>query len=638
MKNRTTPLILLILFFICEFVLSQPDGQNGIRLELIVRQKPVMVDKYFEITRDTVDIVIGTSLYTFLVNMSLEIEVDEVDSLFATFNMHLATVGSNPYNFARRYRIQFNLPARIENIPGKNGSVYQLLISPRNLIHIDTTLCSHDLNDKDQFNMDPSAHFDLYYAKQSLADFHWNNIKNYLEADLTRFRNALDITAPGKINFYLCPCPVASINWDKRFGYAIDPTRSNIYSIYNHDFVSVDAILPNMLMLLRLWGYAPPFLVEGLAGYFDFTAYKIKELKSQGKIPRIKELITTSGYHAAEAVAAEITAASFMKYLADSYGINKAINLYEQSDDLTLLRNFESLYDTPIDSLEQEWLHYIDTVLLTRRLFDHYAARANALFQSDLQIEYLEEMTKYDETRIDSIDTWKKLSMVYYQYGYYYKALEGYKRLIAIDSSLPLYWQVLGNLYMINGEYDAAREALDTVLFLDSVYATAKLLQAKILAIKGDTASAVKIANDFYSVEETAAGKIEFLLFLGTLYGAKGMYYDSAKAEQYFSDALVWSNDMIPKTPDDPTFKMRAGLAHLGLGQYEEARQYLELAYFIELRAYYQGRILLNLGKLYDAQGGHNKAVEYYQEALSIPLAEFHRQLCTQYISKPYRN
>lgn len=616
--------------------ISRSQEPGGVEFELIVRQKPPTVDRYFEITRDTMRAVIGGSLNSFLVNMNLDIQIESADSQFVTFTCHLVTIGRNPYNSAKRFRIEFNLPARMENIPGKNGSVYQLLISPRRFVEIDNSACSHDPIVEGQFSMDPSARFDLYYIKGSLGDFHWNNVKNYLEADFTRFRNALDITTPGKINFYLCPCAATSINWDRRFGYAIDPGRANIYTMYSHDFVSVDAILPNMLMILRLWGYAPPFLVEGLGGYFDFVTYNGKKLKDSGRIPKIQDILTTSGYYAADPVAAEVTAASFIKYLADSYGINKVLDLYERSDDLTLRKNIELVYETPLHSLEADWLYYIDTVRLTRTLFDLYAARANALFQSDRQIEYLEAMTQYDETKIDSIDTWKKLSTVYYQYGHYYEAVEGYTRLIEIDSSYSIYWQVLGNLYMINGEYDAAWEAFDTVSSSDSTFATARLLQAKILTIKGDTASAVKLAEANINLEQSIAGKIEFLLFLGNLYNRKGEYYDSSRAESYFSDALVWANDMIPKAPQDPAYKLRAGLALFGLRQYDEAGQYLELAHFTELRSYYLGRILLSLGNLHDVLGDNDKAVEYYQEALSLPLAAYDRSLCEQYIEKPY--
>jgi tetratricopeptide (TPR) repeat protein len=630
--------LLALLILVTFFAGSQAsaDNENGVMFEIIIRQKPEIIDKYSEIDRDTIEVVIGKGLYTFLVNTSLDIMVEEIDSQSVTFTCHLSTIGRNPYIFSERYRIELNLPARIDNIPGKHASVYQLLISPRKFVDIDSALCPHDPGPGGHFNMDPTANFDLYYVKNSLGDFHWNNIKNYLETDYRQFRDALDINIPGKISFYLCPCPAQTISWDERFGYSIDPGRANIYAIYSHDYVSVDALLPNLLTLLRLYGYAPPFLSEGLAGYFDFVPYQIKQLKSLGKIPPLKSILTTSNYMTADPAVAEVTAASFVKYLADGFGIGDVLALYEQSDDLNILKNIESMYGAELDSLEKSWLNYVDTFQLNRRVFDYYAGRANALYRPELQIEYLEEMRNYDESRYDSTDTWKKLSTTYYQYGYYYKALDGFQLLLQIDSSRAIYWQIIGNLYLINGEYDSAWAAFDSVYAVDSTYAASKLLQAKILAIRGDTASAIKLAEEHYGREASPAGKIEFLLFLGGLYQDEGEHHDAEKAERYFSDAAVWSADMMAKVPDDPTFKLRAGLANLGLGLYDEARTFLDIAHFTEIRSYQLGRILLALGNLYDVLGDHEKAVPYYRECLANQSSAHHRELAVKYIEKPY--
>ncbi|MCP4703580.1 MAG: hypothetical protein GY865_03140, partial [candidate division Zixibacteria bacterium] len=120
---------------------SQLMADEAVRFELIVRQKPAMVDNYYEIKRDTIDVIIGKSFYNLIVNMSLDIEVEKTDSLSVEFTNHLTTIGKTPYNFAKRYKVEFNLPARVENIPGKNGSIYQLLISPREIVDIDPEIC-----------------------------------------------------------------------------------------------------------------------------------------------------------------------------------------------------------------------------------------------------------------------------------------------------------------------------------------------------------------------------------------------------------------------------------------------------------------------------------------------------------------
>jgi tetratricopeptide (TPR) repeat protein len=611
---------------------------NAVEFELTARQKPAEGDKYTEIARDTLRVIIGHKITAFMVNFGLEIELLNADSSTAEYSAHLTTIGSEPYNRAGKYRVEYGLPARMDNIPGKNNSQYQALISPRKTFFADTSLCAADPADEKDFKYDPSANFDFHFVKNSLADYHWNNIRDFIETDHRRFCESLDLTMPGKINFYLCPCPSPSVNWDDRFGYMVDPGRLNIYSIYNHDYSSVDPILPNMLKLYRIWGYAPPFLVEGLAGYFDFVTFEIKKLKAEGKIPRIHSLLTTSGYYAAEPRAAEITAAAFVKFLADEYGIGKVKALYQKTDDLSIQMDIERIFGNPIDSLERLWLKYIDTVGFSRRMIDYFASRAGALFDFQKQIEYYEKMITFDSSRADSIDTWSKLSQLYYQNGDYFKARDAYAILSKIDSSRALYHQILANLHIIDGKYDRAWKELDTVAMRDSSYATSYLLKAKISAIRGDTAEAIRLAEEFYPAEKNPAGKIDFLLFLGQIHGRRGTYYNRVAAEQYFSDALAWSGELLAKATDDPQHKLRAGLACLGLKEYGKAEQYLKIAEFTEKRPFFMGEILMALGNLNDLRGDRDKGIEFYQRCLAYPLAERQRELCLKYIDAPFKD
>ena len=630
--------LLVILLFLSSTFSADDTIPNGVQFELIVRQQPEMIEKYFEISRDTIEVVNGLRQFTQLVNMGIDIEIENIDSLFVSFNCQLITIGPNPYNYAKRYRIEYNLPARISNIPGKNNSIYQLLISPRSTIEIDTLACRYKPNAAGDFGMDPSANFDLYFVKNSLGDFHWNNIKNYLEADYKFFQTKFDISTSSKMSLFLCPCPSPIVNWDKRFGYALDPGRANIYTIYSHDFISTDAILPNMLRLLQLWGYAPPFLVEGIAGFFNFTQYHIKKLKENAEIPPIKDILTTSGYYSADPMAAENAAASFTKYLMNVYGISKLQTLYKQSDDLTLLKNIENIYGKSLEQIESDWLAAVDTMTFTRQMFDHFAGRAFAINNTKQQLEYLEEMPKYDVYRFDTLDTHSKLASTYYQIGDYGKALREFQFLEKEDTAKTLNWQIIGNLYLINAELDSAWAAFDSAYAIDTNYVAARLLQAKILAIRGDTTSAIKLAEDNYEKEQSIPGQIEFLLLMGGLYKNSAMYQDTAKSEKYFSDAAALSSNIMNKVPDDPVYKLRTGLAYFGLRQYRDAIQYLELAQFTEQRAYHMGRILLHLGMLYDVIGERDKAIEYYKACIEHRSAEYHRELCRQYIVKPYKD
>ncbi len=634
-KLLLTTISALILLFL-SFCPVSAQTADGLELELIVRQKPAYLDKYFEVTRDTADIIIGTSQNIFITNMSLNINVTDADSNAAEFDLHLVTLGSKPYNTAERFHIEYNLPARIENIPGKEGSVYQLLVSPRSKIELDTAGCSYGLEKDFPFKSDPSANFEYYFIPNTLADFRWNSLKSYLEAEFTQYEKLFNLSLSNRINLFLYPCPMKNIHWDKRFGYMIDPARNTIYAIYNHSFISSESILANMYALLRLWGYAPPFILEGLGGYLDFNTYEMKKIMAKGEAPEIKDILTSSGYYAANPHVAEVTAGSFVKYLADQYGPTKVKNWYQQSDDLTILKNLQDIFKLPLDSLQAGWVNYIDTVSFTRAQFDFYAGRAGVLMQVDKQFEYLDQMTQYDEHRADSVDTWRKMAGLCFQTGQYYRAKDAYEKLIKLDSARASYFQIIGNIDLINGEYDSADVMYDRVLAIDPEYVTSQLQKAEIMAIQGDTATAIKLAEDNYGLEKTTPGKVSFLLFLGQMRKAPGTWHDSSSADSYFNDALYWAQQLIEQSNDDPTPRFWAGMALFGLGDLNEAKAYLETALFLETRTFYIGDILMTLGKIADLQNDRQRALGFYQQALNEPISVHVHELCTLYTQKPF--
>ncbi len=630
-----------LLLFCCVMLTAAFAGDSfaatAVDFELIVRQKPAGIDKYFEVRRDTVRVYEGDRLFTFMVNFGLDLTLEKADSQAVEFNAQLVTIGKTPYSTSERYRIEYDLPGRMENIPGKHGSVYQLLISPRGRVDVTDERCPYPIDQEGIFKYDPTPNFDIYYVVGSLGDFRWSNIKAYLEGDYVLFREAFGITFPGKINYYLCPCPVETINWDKRFGFAVDPGRSRAFAIYNHDYSSVEAVLTNITQLLRIWGYAPPFLVEGLAGYFEFVNYEAKKAKDEDGLLPVEDILTTSHYYNADPLKAELTATSFIKYITDRYGLGKTKKLYEDSDDLTIALQFKAIFGKTVDSLETEWHNYLDTVSLTRAQFDYYAKRAALMFQFDKEIDYLEAMKPYDNSRRDTINNLADLNTAFYNVGRYYDAEKGYKELLKVDTARPIYYQVLGNLNMINGDYDKAWKDFDSVFALDSTYASAKLRQAQILAIRGDTAKAIETAQKYFSVESTTPAKIEFLLFLGEMYGAPGKNHDSLQAYRSYSDALAWTKEVLASSPRDPSYQLRAGRALMGLEKYEDARSFLEVAYFTETRTFNLGEILLTLGKLNDLMGNRAQAEDYYHACLANQSAAWFQEECRRYLAEPFR-
>ena len=61
--------------------------------------------------------------------------------------------------------------------------------------------------------------------------------------------------------------------------------------------------------------------------------------------------------------------------------------------------------------------------------------------------------------------------------------------------------------------------------------------------------------------------------------------------------------------------RLRQGMAAIGLGEYELAKQSLDVALFMEFRPRYLNRELVALGNLADVKGDREAALAFYKRA-----------------------
>jgi len=165
---------------------------------------------------------------------------------------------------------------------------------------------------------------------------------------------------------YLCPCPVRSVIWDKRFHVMVDPTRSSVFMIYTTSFNSADPVAMIQAGIYRHYGYAPPFLAEGMAGYLSFPAYDAKQLKKNKKLAPLDSLLGTYYYVNADPHTTDISAASFCKYLIDQYKVDQFLVWYRKADDLNARQTLSETFGKSVSELESDWLDYLDTLTFQR--------------------------------------------------------------------------------------------------------------------------------------------------------------------------------------------------------------------------------------------------------------------------------
>ncbi len=585
---------------------------------------------------DTTEAIAGKSKTGFLLSFSTDLQTESVDSAGAAFTIHVVTLGPPANTYSRRYRVEFGLPARMDDIIGKNGAKYSLVVTPQQKVAIDTSLCPFDHEGKDVFQFQPSANMDLYYVPGSYADFYWNTAKGLLETDYRQFRGGFNLNLPGKALVFMCPCQIPSVIWDKRFGQMMDPTKNTTFVLLAKGTITLDPFVVDYLGLMRQFGYAPPFLSEGWANYGSFAMYDMKKMLEAGQTMPLDSLLDTYAYLTADPVIADRMSATFARFLIDSYGVGKFRQLYSEADDLNLRDKLASVYGTSVDSLDGQWRNYIDTVTITWAMLGQEIQKAEALNNYARMEEYARSMLDMAPGHIDSLYALGVLKRSLFYEGDYYDATEVAKAHLALDQTDPRNWLALGAYEMMNGLYDQSREALLNGRAVDSTDQTLWFNLALNSLYTGDTTTAESLLVEIVSDPKGNGPQGESRIYLGELVRRHRNKADSARAMNYFSAALSAYQHELQTNQTNPSIYMWMGIAALGFGDTDNAYNSLEMALFLETRPFYIGLINLWLGKLSDVLGDHTAATDYYGAVISGASAEYHQAQARNLIEHPY--
>ncbi|MCH7879067.1 MAG: hypothetical protein IH914_07125 [candidate division Zixibacteria bacterium] len=588
------------------------------------------------------DVPLGKRFSAFLANMSLELLPKDLDSQRLEITVFLTTIGSRPDSRNKRFTMELELPAFIGRIRGKNGATYRLRLVPQKFTSVDLSGCEYDHRDSGSFRIDPTANFDLYYARNTLGDYHWNKVKELLEQDYRSYRDAFDFNMTGKLHYYLYPCASPTLAWDPRFGYAIDPARSQAQVIYSHGYMGASPLVATLTQTLRISGYAPPFLAEGISSYFYFHDYEVLRALRNGKLLHLHDLLTTRQYYQADPLLATAQAGSFCRFLADTYGVSRFRKLYQASDDLTIAGNFPELYDgADIDALENQWIVYLKKMHPAKSRFSKRASLEGAANNLDVAISVLQEGLRWDTTFADTLSTLKLLAPLYTQTGKYDLALKTNQALF--DKSRPtsgrksFFLLRVAYLSALTGEFTRSREAYDSLERIDSLrLESVDYGRARLLAFESDTAGAIAAFDTFLNKNPGAVATVESALLQALLLGVPGTYQDTARSRRKYEQAYKSAVFLVNNAQTDPLNRFRQGMAEIGLGKYEEARQNLDIALFLEFRHRQLGRELVGLGNLADLLGNRQEALAFYHRADSLDQSVPGQRQIQRYINEPF--
>lgn len=616
---------------------------RNIQCEITVREKNNDGD-YVLIYKKNIDVEEDIKNTSFHVNFTIDLTVNfRGDSLY-NCEFSLYTLGPQPQNLFKKFNSQTGGIYFVEDVRGKNGTLYRVGISP---LAVDSDSgsgqkCDYDYHADGVWNFTPSANFDFYFVPNTLGDARWNLLREYTETTYKEFKKIFEQGFPGKINYFFAPCLLKEVQWDKRGGFAIDPTRSNCFALYSHNYNTIDAFPGILTRTYKYLGYSPPILVEGLAGYLDAAHFYARDLKEKSELPPISNILRSIDYFSLPGYNNASTAASFVKYLVDTYGLNRFLELYRTSTDLSIDAQFPAVYDISLDSLETDWHHLLDTVTIHSGHIHYFYERDKYIYNRPGMDIFMKELKVLMETEYDSMYAISEEAWNMYMDGEYDTARTMYEYLIAHDPNNVTRTMVFGNLLLIDGQYDTALKIYDRIYDIDSTSMSMLYKKGDTYFRMGEIDSAKAYLISDYSENPSQLSRASSGILMGRILLSEG---DTAMAVDYYAGAVDAMEQIYKMGKTRPSYLLRLGQAHLGLAlcnneETSVAKSYLEQGIYFEVhptRVIFASRLLRELGRIADLDGRREDAIAYYQQVMKFPLPPHFEEEIRSYILEPFR-
>lgn len=490
--------------------------------------------------------------------------------------------------------------------------------------------------DDQMWYADPSAHFELYFIPNTLGDFAWNVLRNYIEKEFDVFNNVFGLNRSQKTHYFFAPCKVPEIAWYPNRSWAINPTTFKAYALYNRTEKLVSGVPTNLNYLYRYRGYAPLCLVEGAARGFEYDHYYAKKLNWRGKLPRPSEWWPTIKYKSYPDTGLYIAASSFVGYMIGTEGIAKFNQLYDIVHDLNADSAFAAVYGKSFRSLEDGWLGFLDTMKVHPHIASYYISRSKVLGRNQESIELLKVLIDVDTISVSrSIDD---LALLYFLEGEYDHVVEAISTMTDVYKESSRIIQMGNSSLFFAGHLEDAREGF-ALHRQDTLQGT---MQSAVCLLAGwleRTEGNFERADSLFGLMDstlaaTQVDQIEVFLHRGFMRRSQGR---NDEADMFYQEALRRTLALLADRSGSGDLYLRAGEAHAGLGHSDTALIYLDVAEFLEYRPYYVGRILVAIGNAYDLLGMRDRAKSYYQRAIDENTSYPARVEARRYISEPYK-
>jgi len=622
-KNSKIRLVFHVSFLFLIFALFFPQAsfcKKYVNLEIRIEEGIPEDSLSFQvIDKRVIQLELDKENYSFQGDFSLYITPSIPEYPLLKLRIELFSIGPD---FQRQFLekvVGRNEMITLDPVRVKQGRVFKVNLFPEIIEkEEEKELCEYDLTDPDLWYSDVSVRFEFNYLKNSLADYHWNLNKGYLEREYKNLEKYFKFQYTRKVDYHLCPCRIGQITWDERFGTSIDPVKNRVFVLYNQKEKTVDSPEAWFMVFYQYWGYAPAFVVEGVSGCMGIGHYFAKKLKDKGEIVPLNKFKISKDYWSFPPRVAFVEASSFIRFLCDEYGTGKFKEFYQKVTDLTFDQVFEKIYSKKLSQIESEWFHFLDKYEILYGDLVYFANIKYNYNDFEMAIPMFEDLLDLAETQGESLNALQALGNSYYTGGKYEKALSIFQKKSDYFPKDPRGWNILGNIQLILGEFDSSKKNYHKAAALDTNYTDPFISLGKIFLISEEYDSA-RIYFDLAEKKNPGLeGIIDLNLGRTEIHRVSG---DSLGAEGKAREALRFSRNFLSQVPEKAVPYLKVGESFLELGFPDSALRYLELAEFLEDRPFYQGELFLAMGKAYLFTGEKDLAQVYLQKVLDTPCA-----------------
>jgi len=621
-------LILAVLWILPQPVRAEVGVAIDIRVKEFLEATPPVSGW---VDSNTIHLPVGIEGYALQGNFGINLRVTAVDSSTVDLQYRLSTLGANVHLRSAIVNVELEVPVIIDSIPGKGKSHYRAFLTPR-LIEIDSP-CLEAVGDPADWPFDPSACFDFYYVKNSLADAHWNGLRDFLEKEYDIVHEKFGFDYPGKVLFYFSPCAVENLDFEPGLLFAIDPSRLAGYAVYNQTTNSVDPQVTNLLKFYRWWGFAPRVLVWGVSGYTDFADFYAKQYLLNEQLVPLDSMLISADFRRIDPLVAYFQSASFVHFLIDSIGVNAFRDLYGKSTDLSIKPAFLAATGKTVDQWERAWKIYLEARQFRYPEYVYFAHRAQAIRRRGGHLQFL-ELAAADLKDSVSVPLTQELAAMYYSLGRYGEAYSWYEKLVSYEPDNAQFNQYCGNIAVVLGQLQEAWEYFERAIGLDTAFSAPFLSMGEIMKFRGRPDSAAALWETGLTRGESIPIYTELLIRLA--HRDRRMHQPDS-ALQRLTMARNATARLLGQYPNHPRYLLRMAEILTEMKNTDTALVYYETAEFFEDRPFYLARIYLGMGKACDLAGRRKEAVKHYEKVFDVSAGYLSRKQAEKYINEIYR-